>query len=133
MATIGEVKLNVVKAHPGLTEIQWHAVAAGQLEPVALAAGIAVGFWLWMAWAIGRGQRRAMIPFVIFFGLNTYGLLHGLSQSSAVYAPADLAIGSVVWLVELAAVALLFHNEFAWHFRRKIAGSRSETRPISPG
>jgi len=46
LATIGDVRSNVVKRNPGLTEIEWHAVVAGQLEPKAVAAGIAVGFWL---------------------------------------------------------------------------------------
>ena len=109
LATIGDVRSNVVKRNPGLTEAQWHAVVAGQLEPTAVAAGIAVGFWLWMAWAVGRGHRWARIAFAGFFALNTVGLLRGLIQGSAVYARPDLAIGSFLWLVELAALALIFH------------------------
>jgi hypothetical protein len=79
VATIGDVKSNVVKRNPGLTAGQWHAVVAGHLEPTAVAAGLAVGFWLWMAWSIGRGQRWARIAFALFFGLNTCGLLNGLA------------------------------------------------------
>jgi hypothetical protein len=109
LATIGDVRSNVVKRSPGLTEGEWHAVVVGQLAPVAAAAGIAVGFWLWMAWAVGRGHRWARIAFAGFFALNTVGLLRGLIQGSAVYARPDLAIGSVLWLVELAALALIFH------------------------
>jgi hypothetical protein len=108
LATIGDVRSNVVKRSPGLTEGEWHAVVVGQLAPVAAAAGIAVGFWLWMAWAVGRGHRWARIAFAGFFALNTVGLLRGLIQGSAVYARPDLAIGSVLWLVELAALALIF-------------------------
>jgi hypothetical protein len=125
LATIGDVRSNVIKRNPGLTEAQWHAVVAGQIEPTAIAAGIAVGFWLWMAWAIGRGHRWARIAFASFFGLNTYGLLNGLIHGSAVYAQQDLAIGIVLYLVELAAVALIFHV--------KIAGSRSGASGITPG
>jgi hypothetical protein len=44
VASIGDVRSNVVKRNPGLTEGEWHAIVAGQLEPVAVAAGIAVGF-----------------------------------------------------------------------------------------
>jgi hypothetical protein len=124
LATIGDVRSNVVKRNPGLTEGKWHAVVAGQLEPVAVAAGIAVGFWLWMAWAIGRGHRWARIAFASFFTLNTVGLLHGLIQGSAVYARPDLAIGSVLWLIELVAVALVFHM--------KLAGSPSGASRITP-
>lgn len=125
VATIGDVKSNVVKRNPGLTAGQWHAVVAGQLEPTAVAAGLAVGFWLWMAWSHGCGHRWARIAFAIFFGLNTCGLFNGLVGGSAVYARADLAIGIVLWLVELAAVALIFHV--------KIAVSQSGVRRITPG
>jgi hypothetical protein len=113
VATIGDVRSNVVKRNPGLTQAQWHAVVAGQLVPTAAAAGIAIGFWLWMAWSIGRGHRWARIVFAIFFGLNIYGLLDGLAGGSAVYARPDLAIGIVLCLVELAAVALMFNPQIA--------------------
>jgi hypothetical protein len=125
LVTIGDVQSNVATRSAGLTEGEWHAVVAGRLAPVAVAAGIAVGFWLWMAWAVGRGHRWARPAFAGFFALNTVGLLHGLAQGSAVYARADLAIGSVLWLVELAAVALIFHV--------KLAGSPPGASRITPG
>ncbi len=108
VATIGDVKANVVARNPGLTDVEWHAVVASRFEPLEVAAGIAVGFWLWMAWALGRGHRWARIVFAIFFGLNTLSLLDGLARGSAVYARADLAIGMGLWLVELATTALIF-------------------------
>jgi ABC-2 type transport system ATP-binding protein len=77
LATAGQVRASLVRRHPDLTGTRWHAVVAGQLEPLALAAGIAVGLWLWMAWAHGRGHRWATPVFAGFFGLNTFGLLHG--------------------------------------------------------
>jgi hypothetical protein len=113
VATIGDVRSTVLKRNPGLTEGQWHAIISGQLAPTAVAAAVAVGFWLWMAWSLGRGQRWARIAFALFFGLNTYSLFNGLAGGSAVYARADLAIGSVLWLVELVAVALIFQVKFA--------------------
>lgn len=125
LVTIGDVRSNVVTRNPDLTEGEWHAIVAGQLAPVAAAAGIAVGFWLWTAWAIGRGHRWARIAFAGFFILNSVGLLHGLIQGSAVYARADLAIGSVLWLVQLAALARIFHM--------KPAGSPSGASRITPG
>jgi hypothetical protein len=125
LSTIGDVRSNIVKRHPGVTEAQWHAVVAGQLEPTAAAAGIAIGFWLWMAWSIGRGRRWARMVFALFFALNMFGLLNGLIRGSAVYARPDLAIGIVLCLVELAAVALIFHA--------KIAVSRPGTSRTTPG
>jgi len=107
VATLGDVKSNVVTRYPGLTEVEWQAVVAGQLVPKALAAGIAVGFWLWTAWALGHGRRWARIAFAIFFGLTTVDLLEGLARGSAVYARADLALGTGLWLIELAVVCLI--------------------------
>jgi hypothetical protein len=107
VATMGDVKANLITRSPGLTDVEWHSVVADHLRPKAVAAGIAVGFWLWMAWALGRGSRWAPIAFVVFFGLNTSSLLDGLAHGSAVYAGADLAAGMALWLVELVAVVLI--------------------------
>jgi hypothetical protein len=125
MATIGDVKSTIIKRNPGYTEVQWHAEVAGNFEPLVVATCIAVGFWLWMAWSIGRGHRWARVAFALFFGLNTYSLLNGLAGGSAVYARPDLAIASLLWLVELAATVLIF--------RIKNAGSRSGARRIASG
>ena len=126
VATLGDVRSAVVTSNPGFTAGMWHAVVAGQLVPTAVAAAIAVGFWLWMAWSIGRGHRWApRIAFALFFGFNTWGLFNGLAEGSAAYARPDLAIGIVVWLVELAAVALIFHV--------KMAVSQSGASRITPG
>jgi hypothetical protein len=108
VTTIGDVRLAVVRRNPGFTASAWHAVVASQLAPTAAGASVAVAFWLWIAWSIGSGHRWTRVAFVLFFGLNTFTLLNGLTQGSAVYAHADLAIGIVLWLVELAAVALIF-------------------------
>ena len=113
VATIGDVRANVVARNPGLTTVQWHAVVAGQLVPLAVTVTIAVTFWLWMAWALGRALRWARIAFALFFGLNTWSLLNGLAGGSAVYARPDLAVASLLWLIELAAVALLFRLKVA--------------------
>jgi len=94
---------------------------AGQLKPLALAAGIAVALWLWMACAHGRGHRWATPVFAGFFGLNTFGLLHGLAQGSARYARADLAVATVLWLVQLAAVALVVRRAFGPRSRRGLS------------
>jgi hypothetical protein len=119
LATTADVKSNVVMSSPGLTEGEWHAIVAGQIAPNEVGAILAVGFWLWMAWSIGRGHRWARIVFALFFALNLFGLLNGLVHGSAVYARPDLAIGIVLCLVELASVAVIF--------RAKIAPSQSGT------
>ena len=107
LATVDDVRSAVASANPGLTDGAWHAVVAGHIEPTALAACAAAGLWLWLAWAIGRGHRRAVIGFAVLWCVNTYGLVDGLAGGSAAYARADLAIAILLWLVQLATVATL--------------------------
>jgi hypothetical protein len=108
VATLDDVRSAIMARNPGLTASEWHAALAGQLEPTAVVAACAVGFWLVMGWSIGRGQRWACIAFVLFFAFNTWGLFNGLAGGSALYAPADVAIGSLLWVLEGVAVVLLF-------------------------
>lgn len=88
VATIGNVRVTVARRNPGLTADQWHAMVAGHLEPTAVAAGLAAGFWLSMAWSIGRGQRGTRLAFALFFGLNTWGLVNGLAGGGGGVRPA---------------------------------------------
>ena len=125
VATMGEVRSNVVKSSPGLTAEEWHAIVVSRLGPNEAGAVIGVGFWLWTAWSVGRGHRRARIPFAAFVALNMLGLLNGLVHGSAVYARSDLAIGITLCLVALAAAAAVF--------RVKTAGPRSGTGRTSAG
>jgi ABC-type multidrug transport system fused ATPase/permease subunit len=123
LATLGEVKASIVASDPGFTQAQWHSEVTGTFEPLVVVAGLAVGFWLWMAWANGRGLRWARVVFAMFFCGNTYSLLRGLAGGSALYARTDLAAGGVLWLVELAVVALVLRIEL-----RTIATSRSDAK-----
>ncbi len=109
VASLGQVRSSVVDSDPGLTAAGWNAVVAGQIDPLVISAVIAVLFWLCAARAYGRGKRWPGIAFAIFFAATTWSLLAGLSRGSAVYAQADLAIATVLWLVELAVFVLVVH------------------------
>lgn len=129
LATSADVGANLVGRNPGYPDAQWQAVVAGEVEGVALAAGIAVACWLGLAWAIGRGHRWARIAFAIFFGVNAISLLNGLAHGSAIYAGADVAIGTILCLVQFAAVVLVFPTEFGkiallWSAAGRVAGHR---------
>lgn len=125
LATVADLKSNVLKSSPSLTAGEWHAIVVGQLAPLEVGAILGVGFWLWMAWSIGRRHWWARIAFALFFALNISSLLNGLVHGSAVYARPDLAIAILLCLVELAAVTVLF--------RVKIAPSRSGANRTSRG
>jgi hypothetical protein len=111
VATMTDLRSNVAQRNPGYTNAQWHSEVTGSLHPLVVAACIATIFWLVMAWANGRGIRGARIAFVLFVALTTDSLLNGVAHGSAVYAPADLAAGRVLWVVQLTALVLLFHSD----------------------
>ncbi len=121
LATMSDIRAILVRRHPGFGDVQWHAVVAGQLEPLMLAACAAAAFWVSMAFAIRRGHRKALIAFGAFFGVNVYGLLDGLTRGSATYAGAALVVGVALCVVQLAAVILML---------RPVAGS-SRALPVA--
>ncbi|HEX3786393.1 MAG TPA: hypothetical protein VHW44_00910 [Pseudonocardiaceae bacterium] len=104
LASMGEVRSATLAGDPGYTAAQWHAEVTHGLDPIVVGGAVAVGLWLWLAWANGRGQRWARVVFVLFFALNTCSLATGIGDDSAVYARVDLAAGITLWLVQLAAV-----------------------------
>ena len=126
LGTLGEVRSAIVAGDPSLTAAGWNAVVTGQIDPLAVSAGVAMLFLLWLAWAHGRGKRWPGIAFAMFFAATTYSLLQGLSRGSFVYAQADLAIATVLWLVQLAGVALVAHQAL-----RKIAVARWRPAPAA--
>ena len=112
VASADTIRTSVLRRNPGYTAAQWHQELTGSLEPLMASATIAVGFWVLMAWVIGRGRgwRGPRIAFACFFALNTYGLLNGLSHGSARFARFDLAAAVVLWSVELATLAVLLRK-----------------------
>ena len=126
LATLGQVKSNIVGSDPGFTAAAWQAVVTGQIDALVMAAGLAVFFLLCLAWAYGRGKRWPGLAFAVFFAATTWSLLGGLSRGSFVYAQADLAVATVLWLVELAIFVLVVHQAL-----QKLALARS--RPVRAG
>lgn len=110
IATMTDLRARVVAKDPAYGAAQWHAEVTGSLHPLVISAAVATIFWLFMAWANGRGHRWARLTFVLFFGLTTFSLGNGLVHGSATFAPQDLAAGGLLWLIQLSTVGLLFHD-----------------------
>jgi hypothetical protein len=81
------------------------------------AAPLALGLWLWLAWANGRGEDWARMISAACFGLLTLSLLGHLSQRGAILAPADMAAAGAEWALGLASVVLIFTPQ-AWRYYR---------------
>jgi len=117
IVTQASVRSAVLARYPGLTAAQWHAVWLAHLLPDEIFAPVAVGVWLWMAWAHRRGRYWARVVFAATFGLATLGLLSALAESAAIVAPADLVAAATIWIVHAAAVLLIFSKSSAPFFR----------------
>jgi hypothetical protein len=114
LATTGAVHTRVLAAHPGYTAARWRAEMAGSFDPLVMVAGVAMVVLLWVAWCSGRGRRWARALFAANFTVTTYSLLHGLAGGSASYARTDLAAATVLWLIELVALAVIVVSEAHW-------------------
>ena len=91
--------------------------ADSQEEILAVLLDTAVGMWLWLAWANGRGEDWARLNSAACFGLLTLTIAGSLSEHAAAYAPATLIAAAVVWAIGLASVMLIF-TPAAWRYYR---------------
>ena len=103
IVTAGAVRSAVLHAHSAAG----HALL-GHLIAVAVVAPVAIGVWLFLAWANSKGRDAARMASAACFCLLTLGLLAALAQGCAAYAPADMIAVAVLWLVALGAVVLIF-------------------------
>jgi hypothetical protein len=116
VVTSAAVQAYVHRTVPSAT----HAAALSLTED-QIAAPIAVVLLLWLAWAVGRRHDWARAVFFIFFGLATVSIIVALAESAAVVAPADFAAGVLVWLLQLAAVVLIFTPQSTAYYRSEPA------------
>jgi hypothetical protein len=107
VGTRGAMRASILAADPRYTAAEWHAELTSRIVPLLEFAGIALIVLVWSAWLSGRGHRWVRALFVANFAETTYSLLHGLAEGSATYARADLALGIVLWLVDLATVVMI--------------------------
>jgi hypothetical protein len=123
VATMSDIRSAILARNPGYTVAQWHAEVVGALVPLAVVAVLGAGFWLWMAWANARRYRWAGVLFALFFGQNTYSLVHRMAQGSATYARPVLVAAAVLWCVELAVVVLVVRTEVRTRAAARLAKS----------
>jgi type IV secretory pathway TrbD component len=131
-ATTNRLHSAILAHHHSYTAEQWHAEFHQHLLPVEIGAPIAACVWVWLAWANGRGHRWARTLFLLFAAVTTASLLSGLAAGALTYAPGDAAAGIVLWIVALAAVALIFSEQSEPYYRRppgRSARTRHEHRP----
>jgi hypothetical protein len=107
----------ILGKHPGYTAAQLHDAEVARTVILIIGALIAIGLWLWMARANGRGHSWARVVSAVLFGINTLDLIFSLGVARA---PGNLIVGVVIWLVGLAAIVMLFRKESGPFFTKSV-------------
>lgn len=118
VATRASLRVAILARHPFYNPAQVHHAEVARAVPLVIGALIAIGLWLWMAWANNRGRNWARVLSAVFFGISTLDLFISFF---VVRATATMIVGVVIWLVGLVAIVLLFSKESAPFFRRQPA------------
>jgi hypothetical protein len=117
-ATAGRLHSAILAHDHSYTAAQWHTEFHQHIVPLEIAAPLAACVWVWLAWANGRGHAWARMLFLVVVGVTTASLLSGLAGGALTYAPADAVAGIVLWVVALAAVALIFSGQSQPYYGR---------------
>ena len=112
IATMGTVRAAVAGRYPAAV----YGAMVNLTIDVALAP-VAIGLWLWLAWANGKGRDWARMVSLACFGLITLSVMGALAQQSGTFAPADLMAGAVEWVIGLASVVLIFTPKASQYYQ----------------
>jgi hypothetical protein len=116
VVTSGAVRAAVAARYPAAGgEATLHQVV------VMASAPVAIGLWLWLAWANGKGQDWARMLSAASFGLITLSVLGSLAEHAVTYAPASMIAAAVVWTIGLASVVLIFTPAAGRYYRPQLA------------
>jgi hypothetical protein len=122
LVTLGGVRS--AAAHD-LAATQWPAAMLTQVGPWLATAPIAVGLWLWLAWANGRGYHWARPACAAFFCVLTivtfFGLGQGGGEDALPYTLPDVIATAVLWLAGLAAGVLILSDAAGPHYQQEPA------------
>ena len=100
---------------------QWPTVMLTQVDFWLASAPIGAGVWLWLAWANGRGYHWARPAFTALFVLLTIVPFFGLGEDRLPYTWRDVIATTVLWLVGLAAMALIFSQTASLYYQQEPA------------
>jgi hypothetical protein len=112
IATLGGVRAAVAARDTAAA----HALLVHQVAVIA-GAPVAVGLWLWLAWANGRGEDWARLVSVACFLLMSLSVIGVLAQNAVAFAPASMIAAAVVWILGLSSVALIFTPAAGRYYR----------------
>jgi hypothetical protein len=121
LVTIGSLRSAIHSAYPNYTDSQIHTAEVVGIASAIVIGAIAVGLWLWMAWANGRGRSWARIVATVLFALNTIDLLTLIARPHTV---SSLLFAVLVWLAGLGAIYFLWQRDSSAYFQANSARTR---------
>jgi hypothetical protein len=116
LTTIGSLKSAIRSAYPNYTDNQVHTAEVAGIAIAVVIGLIAIGLWLWMAWANGRGRNWARIVATVLFALNTIDLLTLVARPHSVIS---LVLAILVWLAGLGAIYFLWQRDSSAYFQAR--------------
>jgi hypothetical protein len=108
LVTVGSIRAAIHKAHPLLSATRVHALGNFDVISAVVIGVIAMGLWLWMAFANKAGDRWARVTASVIFGLNTLAALIVVSRPEAAL---NKLAAVIIWLAGLATIVLLWQRE----------------------
>lgn len=111
IATLGSVRAAAARDTAAAHALLVHQVA------VMAGAPVAIGLWLGLAWANGRGEDWARLVSVACFLLMSLSVISVLAQNAVAFAPASMIAAAVVWILGLSSVALIFTPAAGRYYR----------------
>jgi hypothetical protein len=114
IATLSATKSAIEQHSPQLPMSQVNGMQHALMTSAIVDGLIGTALWIFIAQACKSGKSWARITGTVFFGINTVGVLGGLTIPLA--APVKI-FALVVWLVGLAAVTLLWRGSSSAFFR----------------
>ena len=115
LSTLGGLKAAIVTKYPHYSASQVHQTEVGIIANYVVTGLIAVGLWLWMAWANRRGRNWARFVSAVFFAINTLNLIGAFIQVHAIWS---VIVGIAVWLVGAGAITLIFNRESTPYYQQ---------------
>jgi hypothetical protein len=118
LLTRASLKTAILAKHPDYTSAQLHTTETARTVSLVIGALIAIGLWLWMAWANGKGRSWARVLSAVFFGINTVDLIISFVL---VQGAASQIAGIVIWLIGLAVIVLIFSKDSRPFYQQQAA------------
>lgn len=114
LTTIASLKSAIRSRYPNYSASQIHTAQVAAVVVAVVVGIIAIGLWLWMAWANSRGRNWARIVATVLFALNTVDLLALIARP---HPAVGMVLAILVWLAGLGAVFFLWQRASSAYFQ----------------